>query len=84
VNAEPGPWQCTKSSIGNDGPADFALTVTASLHSFKGDIDVLKSAPFAIQVSKDEMSRQIAVGLGAFIIRLMFQECLGPLCREAR
>jgi hypothetical protein len=72
VNAEPSPWQCAKASIGNAGPADFALTVTARLHSFECDIDFLKSAPFAIQIGKDEMSRQIAVGLGALIIRLMF------------
>jgi len=84
MNAESSPRQCAKASIGNRGTAYLALAVVARLHSLKGNLDFLKGASFPVQSGKDEMSCQIAVGLGALIVGLAFQESLGSLLGEAR
>ena len=84
MNAESSPWQGAKTSIWDAGTADFAAAVVARLYSVKGDIDFLKGAPLPIQIGQDEMSRQIAVGLGALIVGVVFDEGLGSLLGEAR
>src|SRR5690348_3714232 len=84
MNAESSQRQCAKASIGNRGTAYLALAVFARLHSLKGNLDFLKGASFPVQSGKDEMSCQIAVGLGALIVGLAFQESLGSLLGEAR
>ncbi len=84
MNAESSPRQGAKTSIWDAGTADLAPAVVAGLHSVKGDIDFLKGASFPIQIGQDEMSRQIAVGLGALIVGVVFDESLRSLFGEAR
>src|SRR5579862_5567 len=83
MNAESSPRQGAKTSIWDVGIADFAPAVVARLYSVKGDIDFLKGAPLPIQIGQDEMSCQIAVGLGAFIVWVVFYKSLGSLFGEA-
>jgi hypothetical protein len=84
MNAESSPRQRAKTGIWDAGTADLALAVVAGLYSVKGDIDFLKGPPFPIKVSKDEMSRQVAIGLTALIVGLVFHESLGSLFGEPR
>ncbi len=84
MNAESSPRQSAKTSIWDGSTADLALAVVAGLHSVKGDIDFLKGASFPIQIGQDEMSRQIAVGLCALVVGVVFHESLGSLFSEAR
>ncbi|HEY6441909.1 MAG TPA: hypothetical protein VIY66_01075 [Candidatus Acidoferrales bacterium] len=84
MNAESSPRQGAKTSIWDVGTADLAPAVVARLYSVKGDIDFLKGAPLPIQIGQDEMSRQIAVSLGALIVGVMFHKSLGSLFGEAR
>ena len=73
-----------KTSLWDAGTADLALAIVAGLHSVEGDIDFLKGPSFPIQIGKDEMSRQIAIGLAALIVGLVFRESLGSLFGEPR
>src|SRR5690242_10968559 len=84
MNAESSSRQCAKASSGNSGTAYLARAGVASLHSLKGNSELRKGASFPIQGGKDEMSCQIAVGFGALIVGLAFQESLGSLLGEAR
>jgi hypothetical protein len=84
MNAESSPWQGAKTSIWDTGAADLAPAIVAGLHSVKGDINFLKGASFPIQIGQDQMSRQIAVGLGALIVGVVFDESLGSLFGKAR
>lgn len=84
MNAESSPRQSAKTSVWDAGTADLASAVLAGLYSVEGDIDFLKGASFPIQIGQDEMSRQIAVGLRALIVGVVFQESFGSLFGETR
>jgi hypothetical protein len=50
----------------------------------KRHLDFLDDAPFPVEIRQDKVPRQIAVGFGALIVRLVLEKSLGSLLRKAR
>jgi hypothetical protein len=84
MHAEPSPWQRPKTGIRNACAANLALAVPPGFHSLKCHIDFLHEASLPVEICQDKVPRQIAVGFGALIIRLVLQKSLGSLLRKTR
>jgi hypothetical protein len=84
MDAESSPRQRSKTSIRNILAANLALTIPPRFHSLKCDFDFLHDAPFAVKIRENQVSRQIAIGFRALIIRLVLKKGLGSLLRITR